>query len=57
VGLLAYLPVFKTRKSAFDDGCRPDFAENIERYVEAGPEWATSTGAESLTGPQNDPHV
>jgi 4-hydroxyphenylacetate 3-monooxygenase len=52
VGLLAYLPVFKTRKSAFD-GCRPDFAENIERYVEAG-RMGNLTGAESLTGPQND---
>jgi 4-hydroxyphenylacetate 3-monooxygenase len=52
VGLLAYLPVFKIRKSAFD-GCQPDFAENIERFVETG-RMANLTGAESLTGPQND---
>jgi 4-hydroxyphenylacetate 3-monooxygenase len=52
VGLLAYLPVFKTRRSAFD-GCQPDFAENIERYIEMG-RMGNLTGAESLTGPQND---
>lgn len=52
VGLLAYLPIFKERKSAFD-GCKPDFAENIERYVEMG-RMGNVTGAESLTGPQND---
>jgi 4-hydroxyphenylacetate 3-monooxygenase len=52
VGLLAYLPVFKTRKSTFD-GCQPDFAGNIERYVEMG-RMGNLTGAESLTGPQND---
>jgi 4-hydroxyphenylacetate 3-monooxygenase len=52
VGLLAYLPVFKTRKSSFD-GCTPDFAENIELYVERGRQ-GNLTAAESLTGPQND---
>ncbi len=52
VGLYAYLPVFKTRKSSFD-GCTPDFAENIEAYVERG-RAGNMTAAESLTGPQND---
>lgn len=52
VGLLAYLPTFRQSKSAFD-GCTPDFAENIERYVERG-RLENITAAESLTGPQND---
>ncbi len=52
VGLLAYLPEFKTRKSSFD-GCTPDFAENIQLYVERGRQ-GNLTAAESLTGPQND---
>jgi 4-hydroxyphenylacetate 3-monooxygenase len=52
VGLLAYLPTFKKSKSAFD-GCTPDFAENIEAYVEHGRN-NNLTAAESLTGPQND---
>jgi 4-hydroxyphenylacetate 3-monooxygenase len=52
IGLLAYLPTFKRSKSAFD-ACTPDFAENIERYVEFG-RLGNLTAAESLTGPQND---
>jgi 4-hydroxyphenylacetate 3-monooxygenase len=52
VGLLAYLPSFKSRTSAFDT-CLPDFAENIERYVAEG-RAGNLTAAESLTGPQND---
>jgi aromatic ring hydroxylase len=52
VGLLAYLPIFKEKVSAFD-GCRPDFAENIQRYIAFGRDH-NLTAAESLTGPQND---
>jgi 4-hydroxyphenylacetate 3-monooxygenase len=52
IGLLAYLPTFEKSKSAFD-ACTPDFAENIERYVEFG-RLGNLTAAESLTGPQND---
>lgn len=52
IGLLAYLPTFRQSKSAFD-ACTPDFAENIERYVEFG-RLNNLTAAESLTGPQND---
>lgn len=52
VGLLAYLPTFKAKKSLID-GCAPDFAENIERYVEFGRN-NNLTASESLTGPQND---
>ena len=35
VGLLAYLPTFKAKKSLIE-GSNPDFAENIERYVAFG---------------------
>ncbi|WPP21438.1 4-hydroxyphenylacetate 3-hydroxylase N-terminal domain-containing protein [Komagataeibacter rhaeticus] len=52
VGLLAYLPMFRDKKSSFDV-CQPDFAENIERFVELGRN-TNLTAAESLTGPQND---
>lgn len=52
VGLYAYLPTFKAKKSLID-GCAPDFAENIERYVAFGRE-NNLTASESLTGPQND---
>ncbi|SON53780.1 4-nitrophenol 4-monooxygenase/4-nitrocatechol 2-monooxygenase, oxygenase component [Hartmannibacter diazotrophicus] len=52
VGLLAYLPTFKEKKSLID-GCSPDFAENIEAYVQYGRE-NNLTASESLTGPQND---
>jgi 4-hydroxyphenylacetate 3-monooxygenase len=52
IGLLAYLPSFKARRSAFDT-CQPDLAENVERYVAEG-RAGNLTAAESLTGPQND---
>lgn len=52
VGLYAYLPTFKAKKSLIE-GCDPDFAENIERYLEFGRD-NNLTAAESLTGPQND---
>jgi aromatic ring hydroxylase len=52
VGLLAYLPTFKAKKSLIE-GCSPDFAENIERYVRFGRD-TNLTASESLTGPQND---
>jgi len=52
VGLLAYLPTFKAKRSLID-GCTPDFAENIERYVQYGRD-QNLTASESLTGPQND---
>lgn len=52
VGLLAYLPTFKAKKSLID-GCSPDFGENIERYVAFGRD-NNLTASESLTGPQND---
>jgi len=52
VGLLAYLPTFKAKSSKIE-GCSPDFAENIERYVAYGRE-TNLTASESLTGPQND---
>lgn len=52
MGLWAYLPTFKKKSSAFD-GLKPDFAENIERYMEYG-RLNGITCAESLTGPQND---
>jgi 4-hydroxyphenylacetate 3-monooxygenase len=52
VGLLAYLPTFKAKKSLIE-GSNPDFAENIERYVEFGRN-NNLTASESLTGPQND---
>ncbi|MEI4473837.1 4-hydroxyphenylacetate 3-hydroxylase N-terminal domain-containing protein [Frigidibacter sp. MR17.24] len=52
MGLWAYLPTFRTRSSAFAE-CQPDFAENIERYMEYG-RLNNITCAESLTGPQND---
>jgi aromatic ring hydroxylase len=52
VGLLAHLPTFKAKKSMID-GCTPDFAENIERYVAFGRD-NNLTASESLTGPQND---
>ncbi|WP_413723373.1 4-hydroxyphenylacetate 3-hydroxylase N-terminal domain-containing protein [Sodalis sp. RH24] len=52
VGLYALLPVFKAKRSALD-GCRPDFAENIERYLAYGRD-NNLTAAESLAGPQAD---
>ena len=52
MGLWAYLPEFKGKKSAFSE-CQPDLAENIERYMEFG-QLNGITCAESLTGPQND---
>ncbi|MEA9391262.1 4-hydroxyphenylacetate 3-hydroxylase N-terminal domain-containing protein [Acerihabitans sp. TG2] len=52
VGLRAYLPTFKQKKSTFD-GCQPDFAENIERYLEYGRD-NNLTASESLAGPQTD---
>ncbi|WP_181703341.1 4-hydroxyphenylacetate 3-hydroxylase N-terminal domain-containing protein [Chthonobacter albigriseus] len=52
VGLLAHLPTFKAKTSLID-GCSPDFAENIEAYVQFGRE-NNLTASESLTGPQND---
>lgn len=52
MGLWAYLPTFKKKKSTFE-GLSPDFAENIERYMEYG-QLNGITCAESLTGPQND---
>ncbi|PWE55831.1 4-hydroxyphenylacetate 3-monooxygenase [Metarhizobium album] len=52
VGLYAYLPTFKKKKSLID-GIDPDFAENIERYVEYGRE-NNLTASESLAGPQSD---
>ncbi|MFT9015727.1 MAG: 4-hydroxyphenylacetate 3-hydroxylase N-terminal domain-containing protein [Acetobacter sp.] len=52
VGLYAYLPMFRSYRSTLD-GCTPDFAENVERYVEFGRR-TNLTAAESLTGPQND---
>ena len=52
VGLYAYLPMFRRYRSTLE-GCEPDFAENVERYVEFGRR-TNLTAAESLTGPQND---
>lgn len=52
VGLTAYLPTFKSKKSLID-GCSPDFAENIERYIAFGRE-NNLTASESLAGPQTD---
>lgn len=52
IGIGAHVPIFRSRRSAYD-GCRPDFAENILRYIEYGRE-NSITAAESLTGPQND---
>lgn len=52
VGLYAYLPTFKAKKSTFD-GCQPDFAENIERYLAYGRD-NNLTASESLAGPQTD---
>ncbi|WP_421851041.1 4-hydroxyphenylacetate 3-hydroxylase N-terminal domain-containing protein [Oricola sp.] len=52
VGLYAYLPTFKQKKSMID-GVDPDFAENIERYMEFGQN-NNLTASESLAGPQAD---
>jgi aromatic ring hydroxylase len=52
VGLAAYLPTFKKKKSLID-GCSPDFAENIERYIAYGRD-NNLTASESLAGPQTD---
>jgi 4-hydroxyphenylacetate 3-monooxygenase len=52
VGLYAYLPTFKKKKSLID-GIDPDFAENIERYMEYGQN-TNLTASESLAGPQAD---
>lgn len=52
VGLYAYLPTFKKKKSLID-GIDPDFAENIERYMEYGQN-NNLTASESLAGPQAD---
>lgn len=52
VGLYAYLPTFRQKKSMID-GIDPDFAENIERYMEYG-QTNNLTASESLAGPQAD---
>lgn len=52
VGLYAYLPTFKKKKSLIE-GIDPDFAENIERYMEYGQN-NNLTASESLAGPQAD---
>ncbi|MCB1395253.1 MAG: 4-hydroxyphenylacetate 3-monooxygenase [Rhodobacter sp.] len=52
IGIASLLDRFKGAKSAFDE-CKPDFAENVARYIEYG-RANTITAAESLTGPQND---
>jgi len=52
VGLYAYLPTFKQKKSLID-GIDPDFAENIEAYLEYGRD-NNVTASESLAGPQAD---
>lgn len=52
VGLYAYLPTFKKKRSLID-GIDPDFAENIERYLEHGRN-NNLTASESLAGPQAD---
>ncbi|MDM9622951.1 MULTISPECIES: 4-hydroxyphenylacetate 3-hydroxylase N-terminal domain-containing protein [unclassified Rhizobium] len=52
VGLYAYLPTFKKKKSLIE-GIDPDFAENIERYMEFGQN-NNLTASESLAGPQAD---
>lgn len=52
IGILAYTASFKNVKSSYAE-CQPDFAENIQRYVEFG-RLNNITCAESLTGPQND---
>ncbi|MCQ9147687.1 4-hydroxyphenylacetate 3-monooxygenase [Brucella sp. BTU2] len=52
VGLYAYMPTFKKKKSLIE-GIDPDFAENIERYMEYGQN-NNLTASESLAGPQAD---
>ena len=52
VGLYAYLPTFKKKKSLIE-GVDPDFAENIVRYLEYGRD-NNVTASESLAGPQAD---
>lgn len=52
VGLTAFLPTFKAKKSLIE-GCDPDFAENIERYIAYGRS-NNLTASESLAGPQTD---
>lgn len=51
-GLMAYQDVFKEKKSMID-GCDPDFAENIEAYMDFGRN-TNLTASESLAGPQTD---
>ncbi len=51
-GLMAYQDVFKQKKSMID-GCDPDFAENIEAYMDFGRN-TNLTASESLAGPQTD---
>jgi 4-hydroxyphenylacetate 3-monooxygenase len=51
-GLMAYQDVFKEKKSMID-GCDPDFAENIEAYMDFGRN-SNLTASESLAGPQTD---
>lgn len=51
-GLMAYQDVFKEKKSMID-GCNPDFAENIESYMDYGRN-NNLTASESLAGPQTD---
>ncbi|MCA0042479.1 4-hydroxyphenylacetate 3-hydroxylase N-terminal domain-containing protein [Celeribacter litoreus] len=51
-GLMAYQDVFKEKKSMID-GCNPDFAENIEAYMDFGRN-NNLTASESLAGPQTD---
>jgi 4-hydroxyphenylacetate 3-monooxygenase len=49
---MAYQDVFKEKKSMID-GCSPDFAENIEAYMDFGRN-TNLTASESLAGPQTD---
>lgn len=51
-GLMAYQDVFKKKKSMID-GCSPDFAQNIEAYMDFGRN-NNLTASESLAGPQTD---
>ncbi|RWR33789.1 4-hydroxyphenylacetate 3-monooxygenase [Sinirhodobacter populi] len=51
-GLMAYLPTFRKKKSMIE-GCDPDFAANIEAYMEYGRQ-NNLTASESLAGPQTD---
>ena len=52
VGLYAYLPTFRAKKSMIE-GIDPDFGTNIESYMEFGQQ-NNLTASESLAGPQAD---